>query len=573
MLRNAFYSNRLKMFFFIAALSTVIFLQFRFQILNYFTVLYGDRYDAVIVVTILEHWFNVLKGLSHWSEVNYFFPYTHTLGHTDGYFILGVIYSAFRYSGLDPFLSSELVNIAIRAIGFSAFFMTCRKLFGFSFWWSLLAASLFVLSNNSTAHGQRLQLATVAFAPVLTLLIGYACKALYTKNSRQFLIFGSAAGVFLGAWSITCFYMTWFFIFFTTIFFVIFILNAGSIRLNVLKENVRSQKLLILCVLVITVLSLLPLLSVYLTKSQESGMRPYASVMTVPIQGILQVGTENYLFGKLYNALLGFISPGYIKKNYNNDVAPMVMNWICTPEHARNEYYNTGIAPILFFLFLAGCFLVFKYKSLEDRQFFLRCLSIATIATWVLALKIGGHSAWYMVFHLFPGAKALRIIAAYQIFLTLPVIVIAISYLSSISHQMPAAILFMLVSLLCLEELNAEHGSLNRQVELKRVALQSPPPQQCSAFFVTGWPDQDTAAPMPGLTNNYYAHNVSAMLIAELIHLPTINGFASFNPPDWNFGYPNNADYIQRIRQYAAKHQIKDLCKLNLDTLTWATSW
>jgi hypothetical protein len=572
-LRNAFNNSRLKMFFFIAALSAVIFLQFRLQILNHFTVLYGDRFDAVIVATILEHWFNVLKGLSHWSEVNYFFPYTHTLGHTDGYFILGIIYSAFRYFGLDPFLSAELVNITVRVTGFSAFFMACRKLFGFSFWWSLLAASLFVLSNNSTAHGQRLQLATVAFAPVLALLIGYACKALYIKNSRQFLLFGSAAGVFLGAWSITCFYMTWFFIFFTISFFVVFILNAGPIRLNILKENVGSQKLFILCVIVITVLSLLPLLSVYLTKSQESGMRSYAEVTTVPIQGILQVGTENYLFGNLYNALLGFISPGYIKKNYNSEVAPKLMNWICTPEHASNEYYNTGISPILFFLFLAGCFYIFKNKGLGDLQLFWRCLSIATIATWILALNIGGRSAWYVVFHLFPGAKALRIIAAYQIFLALPVIVIAIRYLMSISHQIPAAIGFLLVSLLCLGELNAEHGSLNREDELKRIALQSPPPQQCSAFFVTGWPDQDTASSKPELINNYYAHNVSAMLIAELIHLPTINGFASFNPPDWDFGYPNDADYIQRIRQYAAKHQIKNLCKLNLDTLAWTTSW
>lgn len=302
-------------------------------------------------------------------------------------------------------------------------------------------------------------------------------------------------------------------------------------------------------------------------------MRSYASVITVPIQGILQVGTENYLFGKFYNALLGFISPGYTNENFNIGVAPMLMNWICTPEHANNEYYNTGIAPILFFLFLAGCFYIFKDKAMEDRQLFLRCLSIATIATWILALKIGGHSAWYFVFHLFPGAKALRIIAAYQIFLTLPVIVIAIHYLSSISYKLPAAIGFLLVSLLCLEELNAEHGSLNREDELKRIALHSPPPQQCSAFFVTGWPNQDTAAPKPELINNYYAHNVSAMLIAELIHLPTINGFASFNPPDWNFGYPNNADYIQRIRQYTVKHHIKGLCKLNLDTLTWATSW
>jgi len=549
-----FNSKPIKTLFFIAPLSFVIFLQFRAQILNHFSILYGDRYDAVIQVTILEHWFNVLNGFSHWSEVNYFFPYTNTLGHTDGYFIAGIIYSAFRYFGFDPFLSSELVNITVKAIGFCAFFIACRKLFDLPFWWSLLAASLFVLSNNNTIHGERLQLATVVFAPILAILIWYAYQALFAKNSKQFVLYGSAAGVFLDAWSITCFYMTWFFIFFTTFFLATLMLTMGSTNLNVLKEKIKSQKFSVLLVLVTTFLSLLPLLSVYLTKSKETGMRSYASAMynTVPVKGILQVGKENLMFGKIYNGLLGFISPGYT---------------------LNGEYYNTGIAPIIFFLFLVGCFFIFKYNPPENRRHFWLSFCLATVATWILTLNFAGLSAWYFVFHLFPGAKALRIVAAYQIFLTLPIIVIAINYLSLISHKIPPTILFLLVSLLCLEELNTGHISLIREDELKRVSLKKPPPQQCTSFFVTGWPNQNTVTPMPELINNYYAHNVSAMLIAELIHLPTINGFASFNPPDWNFGYPNNADYIQRIRQYAEKHQVRGLCKLTLDTLTWDTSW
>lgn len=551
----SYFDNRnLKAIALIASLSFVIFLQFRSQILNHFTLLYGDRYDAVIVATILEHWFNVLNGFSDWSEVNYFHPYTNTLGHTDGYFIVGVIYSAFRFFGLDPFLSAELVNLTTRALGFCAFFIACRKLFDLPFWWSLLAASLFVLSNNNTIHGQRLQLATVAFAPILALLLWYACKALYADNSKQFVVFGSAAGVFLGAWSITCFYMTWFFIFFTTFFLAILLLSMGATKLNVLKEKIKSRKLSVLLVLVITILSLLPLLSVYLAKSKEAGMRSYASVVsnTVPVEGILQVGTENLMFGKIYNGLLGFIAPGY---------------------SPNGEYYNTGIAPIIFVLFLAGCFFVYKSRHTENRRPFWLSFCMATVATWTLSVNFAGHSAWYIVFHLFPGAKALRIVAAYQIFLTLPIIAIGINYLSSISCKTPPAILFLLVSLLCLEELNTGDISLIREVELKRVSLQNQPPQQCTSFFVTGWPNQNTATSMPELINNYYAHNVSAMLIAELSHLPTINGFASFNPPDWKFGYPNNADYIQRIRQYAQKHQIKGLCKLNLDTLSWNIIW
>jgi hypothetical protein len=547
------FNNRyMRALLFVASLTFAIFLQFRTQILNRFSTLYGDKHDAVIVVTILEHWFNVLRGFSHWSQLNYFFPYSKTLGQTDGYFIAGVIYSAFRYFGLDPFLSSEFVNIAIKAIGFCAFFIACRKIFELPFWWSLVAASLFVLSNNATIHGQRLQLATVSFAPILAILMWYSYKALYANNSKRFVLFGSAAGIFLGAWSITCFYMTWFFIFFTTFFFVILGFSLGSSKWSVLKEKIKFQKFSIVFVTFIAALSLLPLLSVYLPKSQESGMRPYALVAsnTVSAEGILQVGTENFMFGKIYNGLLSSISPGYVPKG---------------------EYYNTGIAPILFIIFLAGCVFILRKKGTENRVCFLRTLCIATIVTWILLLNFSGHSAWYFVYHFFPGAKALNVVSAYQIFLTIPVIVICINYLSLISYKVPSAIILLFVTLLCLEELNAGYISLNRESELKRVSFGNLPPPQCSSFFVTGWPDQ-IAVPTDDSANNY-AHNVSAMLIAELIRLPTVNGIASFNPPDWNFGNPNNADYIQRIKQYAEKHQVKSLCKLNLDSHTWHTAW
>ncbi len=53
-------------------LALVLFLQFRAQIFNGFSVLYGDRYDAAIMTTILEHWSNVLHGRAPWSQLYYF---------------------------------------------------------------------------------------------------------------------------------------------------------------------------------------------------------------------------------------------------------------------------------------------------------------------------------------------------------------------------------------------------------------------------------------------------------------------------------------------------------------------
>src|SRR5215472_2645171 len=74
---------------------------FRYQIANGFTWLAGDRYDGFIELSILEHWYNVAQGFSHWSQMNYFYPVAGSLGYNDGYFFYGLIYAVFRWSGTD----------------------------------------------------------------------------------------------------------------------------------------------------------------------------------------------------------------------------------------------------------------------------------------------------------------------------------------------------------------------------------------------------------------------------------------------------------------------------------------
>lgn len=536
------------------AVLVVLFLQFRAQIFNNFSILYGDRYDAAIMTTILEHWSNVVRGDSPWSQLYYFYPYTKTLGHTDGYFLLGLIYAAIRPFGFDPFLTTELTNVVLKVVGFAGFFVVSRQMFRLPFWTSVLAAALFTLSNSLTVHGQRLQLATVAFAPIVALLMWHAFRALQEERQRRFIGFGSAAGIMLGAWSITCFYMTWFFIFFMTFLLVFLLTGASKIQRKALGEKIMRQKIAVAIVVLVAIASLLPLLTVYLAKSQETGMRPIETVLgnTVPLQGILQVGNENLLFGKIYNRFLAFVSPGY---------AP------------NGEYYNTGVAPLLFVFFVFGYFYIARKIKGGEPIFsgqLLRAACLATVVTWLCSLNIGGHSAWTLVYSFFPGARALSVVSAYQIFLIFPVLIIAGIYLASL--RLSLSILCVVAALLVLEEINDGYIALVRADEVKRVDVPAPP-RECKAFFASGWNQQATVTPMSEWINNHYAHNVSAMLIAELHHIPTINGVASFNPRDWNFENPNAPDYHQRIRDYAQRHDVKNLCRLDLEAKRWDVQW
>ena len=72
----------------------------------------------MIELSILEHWWNVLRGLSPWDRTDYFFPVPGTLGYNDGYLLFGLLHAGFRTLGADPFLSGELVNASTRVIGF-----------------------------------------------------------------------------------------------------------------------------------------------------------------------------------------------------------------------------------------------------------------------------------------------------------------------------------------------------------------------------------------------------------------------------------------------------------------------
>lgn len=540
-------SNLIRYFSVAAALTLCLLVLNRYQIQNHFSVLPGDKFDAVIQATLLEHWFHVFSGSARWSDVGYFFPYLRTIAQTDAHFLVGVAYTPFRAAGVDPFLSADFAGWVIKAIGFLGCYVFCRRAVRLSYHWALLAAALFTLSNGMTSHSQRLALSTVAFAPVLGLLVWEACTAFLNGDFSRFRLHGFLSGLLFGAWCITCFYVAWFFAFFTSFFlFFAFVIYKREL-LNAVVKRTKEGWTSVILVVVTCAISLSPFAYAFLPKSQEVGTRIYSNVVkhTIPLDGILQVGKENILFGRAYNdALKLFMTPS-----------------------VSGEYYNTGFSIVLFFLFVCGCIGILKHERTKDK--FLYLATLTTLVTWAADINVGGYSAWYFVFKFFPAASALNAVSVYQVFLALPVTVIAIRYLSR--QNASRAILGILIAILIVGELNVPYLSLNRNEELSKLDLPNPPPKECRAFYVSGWKDQDKWTSFTPTINGIYGHNVTAMFIAQKIRIPTINGMASFNPPDWNFGFPNRPDYEERVRAYAAKHRITDLCRLDLNDKTWSS--
>jgi uncharacterized protein (DUF983 family) len=530
----------------------VLLVFFRQQFLNHFSYLTSDRYDGVIEAALLEHWFNVFRGLSDWSSPNYFYPYAKTLSYNEGLFLYGIIYSVFRTFSIDAFLSSELLNIVIKGLGFFGMYIAAQKILKVSFLWTLLGATIFTLGNNSFIQASHAQLLSVSLAPIEAWLIYEACQALMASRTRGLLTFGSLAGLLFSAWLLTCLYTAWFFTLFAFIMLAVQLCTLGGPGLAKLKRAVLANKLAILAIMALTIISLMPFVSVYFSGSKGVKPREWSEILFyIPtISDSFNVGGGNLLFGHLIDLIRDHCST-------------------CGFGTGERE---AGIAPVLFVLAVISMVTIIAKRHLlpPAQKMFIYGIAVASAITWLLSIRIGGVvSAWYLIYKFWPGGSGLRVVSRIFLFLAVPLTGLVIWHLSR--AKWPRTLLLALCALLVMEEINGlKTTTLDRFQQIDRTANVPKAPAQCRSFFTTESPDTVDSDP-DFIVGSIYPHNVDAMLIAEYVNLPTINGWASFNPPDWNFASSSKSDYLLRVQAYAKAHDLQGLCKLDLATKQWDT--
>jgi hypothetical protein len=534
-------------------------LLFRGQIADGFTLLLGDRHDAVIALAIMEHWSALLAGESvAWDRTFHFHPVPGTLGYNDGYLAFGLLYAPARALGADPFLAGEAANIALRAIGFLGFHLLARRVFGLGFGWALLGAALFTLSNNLAIRGSHAQLFSVSLVPMLGVLAHGAGTALLAARHGALLAWGTGFLAWHALMLMTGFYMAWYAVFFAALLLPAWLLAAGRAGRAGALAATRRAALPLAALAAIAVAVNLPFLSLYLPKARETGMHDYAGMVaqyTLAPLDLIHVGEANLVWGWLVRALNDAFRPGY---------------------PAWSEQM-TGLPPLLLGLFLGALVWLWRGGGAE-RTALLRAIALATLGTWVLALRVGDLSPWWLVYQGFPGAKAARVVARYQIFVVIPVLGLALAGLAALAARLargpalprPAGLgLLGAVGLvLVAEQLNAYAPRfLDRPLERARLVAVPPPPAGCRAFFVSA---ARTDSRFGEAVADAYNHNTEAMLVAAVLRLPTINGISTFNPPHWPEGYPPLPAYAAGVRRYAAAWDVgTGLCALDLQRFAW----
>ncbi len=529
---------------------------FHAQISSGFTILTGDRLDGLIEISLLEHWHNFFLGKSHWNIIGYFYPYADTLGYNDGYFLYGLIHSFFRMLNVDLFLSSDLVNVVLKTIGFTSFYIFCRSrnLLGLTSLASLTGAVIFTLGNALIIQTGHAQLFSIAFSPLLAIFIHrYINLILSGKDPKKAIAYGSFAGILIGAWLITTFYMAWFFILFTitlaSVCFVITVVEKWRHPQVNLKIRLGIAEIAIPAI--ITIISLLPFLLVYLPAAKNTGMHSFEVALNYAprLAHLINPSSDNFLFGSLSD---------YLFSNYY-------------PTLNRTGEFVIGFPPIILIVSFFATLYFWKRSRFTMESVAIRGLSIAVFFSLMVMIKFGDHSLWKIVWMIIPGGKGLRVTARYALFIIFPMAVLVSYYISKISAQKTAILTVLLACLLMLEQINTgKNHFLDRPQQLNFFDRVTAPPAECKSFYVSGQRPSEYLKPNKGIDDNRYPHNVDAMLLSEIFALRTLNGYSTFNPPDWDFELGPDSTYLLRVATYVKNHNISvGLCEYDLFASRW----
>ena len=530
---------------------------FRAQIATQFQVAFGDRGDGLIEVAILEHWWNVLRGMTLWRNPLFFYPVKDTLGFNDGYLAYGIIYSAFRSFDFDPILASESTNICIKALGFLGCFVFLRYDLRRPHWIALTYASVFTISNNTYVNAYHAQLMSVSFVPWFTLVSFRLSLSVASERRLAIVAWGFAAASLTAIWLLTAFYTIWFTLFLGATMVFVF---AVRLPLDVFRSQVSSlwrEFLPVSISIAFLLFALIPFVLVYFQTSVETGMHPLSEALLYtpsPID-ILNVGPKNLIFGGLDYRLAGYFGADF----------PLTGELVM------------GIPPVLLVLSVSGISVCARGDTLKHRWLF--ALGTAAILSWLVTIHIGEWSAWELVFQIVPGAKAVRAISRLDIVLMFPCVLLASEVATKIwdfacvrnvssSRMLCRMTLATMGVALVVEEVNlAGPLGLSRPAENHLIAAVTAPPKTCASFYAVseqpgpplGTPNVDAA----------YSNNVDAMFIAEVKGLPTLNGMASFYPSGWDLTRPRAVDYQRRVTAWIGRHHLRRVCSLDLGNGVW----
>ncbi|NEW87562.1 hypothetical protein DU475_09840 [Rhodopseudomonas sp. WA056] len=515
---------------------------FRSSLLTSFGLVFGNGGDGRLIAYLHEHLFAALQGRAELLSPAFYFPQENALGYTDAFLLDALPFAALRGLGFDPFLASQLLAIALSLCCFMATLVIGRRYLRLGPALAICAAVLVTFPNNlmfktAEAHPNFFAL---YYVPCLVLLALWAIED-FPRPTKWSLLRAGGFGLGYGLLFATSFYVAW--LFALTLLFglgTIAVLR-GREAIALLRRHPGSCAALIGAAIAGFAIGAIPVLAIYLPAlHQQAGrsFRDYVSFAPFP-KDLINLGVHNMAWGWLVDRLIG------------------------DAQHER----ALAVTPLMT---AALVILLLRLRRTAPARpmpwqivFASVCVAVWGLS-WLVTLRVGTFSAFWLPYHLVPGAVAIRAGDRIQLLDNLWLVaglMVLLQYWLDCAPRAEGArrkLIAGVVAALCLiEQINLQPAGLERREELARLAAVPAAPPQCRAFVV----DAGTA---------FDGKQLDAMWISAKLGLPTLNGDSGWAPPGWRLNDPT-IDYDEAVRLWIAATGLDvPLCRYDRSARQWS---
>jgi hypothetical protein len=524
---------------------------FRNFLLSGFDKIIGDIGDARFDIFLRENFLQFLRGEAEFLSPPMFFPVKGTLGYSDAYLLDGLIYVPLRVVGLDPFLSFELLCIGLSLIGFVSTNILLMRFAGVRQPLAALAATIFVFSNALYISIGHPQLYEVNIVPLVAIFFLEAAQ-LRSRHPVWSTTATFLGGLILALLFSTGYYVAWYFTFLSGTALlcaavVRFGLPFSNLRARIYFAHVRRNLSVVIAGAAGFAIGAIPFWKIYAPIIAQFPGRSYSQYEGPVLADLINLGTNNAVWGGLLERLQ-----------------------IVPKDLLQHGEHVVAVTPVLMLAFVLCAWAVWRNRVLaepEDRSLrsaVLGCIFAVAVMTLSM-VKLGEFSLFWLVWHLVPGASALRSGTRAQI-MTNGFVVVVVAIVLARLLQRPALRRLRLavwaVVLLCVaEQVNVvSNHNLSRAEEVAALRGVAAPAAACKSFYV---------APHD-LERGPAIQQIDAILIAQRAAVPTLNGYSGWAPPKWTMYDTSTPSYYSNAWQWAATNGVTDgLCKYDVVQRQW----
>ncbi|MCE7526000.1 hypothetical protein [Polynucleobacter sp. IMCC 30228] len=510
--------------------------------INWFTATPGDLIDGRFNSVILEHFYHWITGRQQdlWSP-SFFYPNLDVLAFSDNHFGNAFIYALLRILGLSREVAFSAWYVSGCLLNFLVTYIVLRKLH-FSVFAASAGAFVFAYFLPAIIQAGHAQL-TYRFA------IPLAFYALWNFIYKRQI---SALGL-LFLWICVQFYCS----IYLGVFLVYLLLAASIAALilqhkNLFKDLKRSwldltkpRKIFLSALAIASSISFILLLEKY---QQVASLYGFTGNV-VEVKHMLP-RLESYLIAD------------------NSSFSSFVGSWfnqIPLYRHEHQLFIGIGVALIFF---IGCCIPWFNYFGInrpyaKDQNAIgkLAFFSLLILFLSTLQYGVGGGQLTSPYEYLFsiPGILSIRAVTRLILVQGLPIAILValacetlISSLNKNNYFWRAAGIAIVAALLSLEVIFFDHVKTPNAIwteRLNRLSVLLPKPIPAGSVLFVDNSGKET----------WYFAEVDAMVLAQDLGIPTINGYSGKFPPGHDHQSPNSCiPYMARVQDYGKFHHLTE---------------